>query len=146
MSHAGSNTEAEPDLTPMLDLVMQLLMYFIMVANFIGQENNADVKLPIAQSAKPKSPNEGDVLFLNVNADGKVLIFGEAPKDMDGARLWLDNKALDAKRKSPDGVNRTAIVVRAHKDASYETVYRLMQTCKEKGFKHFKLRAIIREG
>ena len=42
MSHGGGDSnEAEPDLTPMLDLVMQLLMYFIMVANFIDQENTA---------------------------------------------------------------------------------------------------------
>jgi biopolymer transport protein ExbD len=145
MSHGGSG-EAEPDLTPMLDLVMQMLMYFIMVANFLDQENTADVYLPIAQAAKPISKDDANVLFLNVDKDGRVLILGEAPKDMDATRLWLDNQALNAKQKSTDGSNRTAIVVRAHRDVNYETVYKLMETCKQKGFKRFKLRAFIAEG
>jgi biopolymer transport protein ExbD len=146
MAH-GSSENVEPDLTAMLDLVMQLLLYFIMCANFIDQENTADVKLPVAQTAKPIGGGEtSDVLFLNVDKDGKVLILGEAPKDLDATRLWLDNRALDAKAKSGDGPIRTALIVRAHRDASYESVYRLMQTCKEKGFKHFKLRAIIEGG
>ena len=144
MSHgAGGDDSVEPDLTAMLDLVMQLLMYFIMCANFIDQENNADVTLPLAQAAKPLNKDEGDVLFINVGKDGKVLILGEEPKDLNATKLWLDNRALDAKQKSGDNTNRTAIVVRADEDVKYEAVYNLMQTCKEKGFKRFKLRAII---
>ena len=146
MSHGGSDSAAEPDLTPMLDLVMQLLMYFIMCANFIAQENNADVLLPLASAARPLTRDDDDVIFLNVDKDGKVLILGENPKDLDATRLWLDNRALDAKSKSGDGPIRTAIVVRAHRDATYDSVYRLMQACKEKGFKRFKLRAMIAEG
>jgi biopolymer transport protein ExbD len=146
MSHGGGDSGAEPDLTPMLDLVMQLLMYFIMVANFIDQENTAEVALPIAQEAKPISKDDGDVLFLNIDREGRVLILGEPPKDMDGTRLWLDNRALEAKQKNSDGAIHTAIVVRADKDASYDIVYKLMQACKEKGFKRFKLRAFIAEG
>ena len=147
MSHgAGGDDSVEPDLTAMLDLVMQLLMYFIMCANFIDQENTAEVLLPVAQMAKPISRDDADVLFVNVDQDGKVLILGEAPKDLDATRLWLDNRALEAKTKSGDNSIRTAIVVRAHRDASYDSVYRLMQACKEKGFKRFKLRAMIAEG
>ena len=148
MSHGGCSSEeiADPDLTAMLDVVMQMLMYFIMCANFIDQENTAEVLLPVAQMAKPISRDDADVLFVNVDQDGKVLILGEAPKDLDATRLWLDNRALEAKTKSGDNSIRTAIVVRAHRDASYDSVYRLMQACKDKGFKRFKLRAMIAEG
>jgi biopolymer transport protein ExbD len=144
MSHGGGgNDSAEPDLTAMLDVVMQLLMYFIMCANFIAQENNADVLLPLATAARPLSQEDSDVIFLNVDKEGKVLILGEPPKDLDAARLWLDNRALDAKQRSGSDVINTAVIVRAHQDVSYETVYRLMETSKQKGFKRFKLRAII---
>jgi biopolymer transport protein ExbD len=144
MSHGGGGDDnIEPDLTAMLDVVMQLLMYFIMCANFIAQENNADVLLPLASAARPLTRDDDDVIFLNVDKDGKVLILGEAPKDLDATRLWLDNRALDAKAKSGDDKINTAVVVRAHQDVNYETVYRLMETSKLKGFKRFKLRAII---
>ncbi len=144
MSHGGGGDDtAEPDLTAMLDVVMQLLMYFIMCANFIAQENNVDVLLPLATNAKPLTPEDNDVLFLNIDKEGKVKILGEAAKDMDATRLWLDNRALDAREKSGDGSIRTAVVVRADRDVPYETVYRLMETAKAKGFKRFKLRATI---
>ncbi len=147
MSHGGSSHDnAEPDLTAMLDLVMQLLLYFIMCANFFDQENNAEVQLPVAQMARPVGNDGEDALLLNVDQDGKVLILGEAPKDMESTKLWLDNRALDAKSKSPDGTIHTVLVVRAHRDCSYDNVYKLMQLCKEKGFRHFKLRATIAEG
>jgi biopolymer transport protein ExbD len=145
MSHGdgGGEENIEPDLTAMLDVVMQLLMYFIMCANFIAQENNADVLLPLATAARPLSKDDDDVLFLNVDKDGKVLILGETPKDLDATRLWLDNRALDAKSKSGNDTISTAVIVRAHQDVNYETVYRLMEIAKLKGFKRFKLRAII---
>ena len=102
MSHGGGGDDnAEPDLTAMLDVVMQLLMYFIMCANFIDQENTAEVLLPVAAMARPLGKEESDVLFLNVDQEGKVLILGEAPKDLDATKLWLDNRALDAKRRTP---------------------------------------------
>ena len=85
MSHgAGAgDIRAEPDLTPMLDLVMQLLMYFIMCVNFIGEEVNENVQLPPAQAARPIDKSEGDVLFVNVNKDGKnhTAIILRADKD-----------------------------------------------------------------
>jgi biopolymer transport protein ExbD len=145
MSHGagGGDENIEPDLTAMLDVVMQLLMYFIMCANFIAQENNEDILLPLATAARPLSKDDDDVLFLNVDKDGKVLILGENPKDLDATRLWLDNRALDAKQKSGGETINTSVVVRAHQDVSYETVYRLMEIAKLKGFKRFKLRAII---
>jgi biopolymer transport protein ExbD len=143
MSHGGGDDTAEPDLTAMLDVVMQLLMYFIMCANFIAQENNADVLLPLATAAKPLSKEDDDVLFLNVDKEGKVLILGEGPKDLDATRLWLDNRRLDAQKKSGSDAINTAVIVRAHRDVPYETVYRLMEMAKQKGFKRFKLRATI---
>jgi biopolymer transport protein ExbD len=147
MSHgAGGDDSADPDLTAMLDVVMQMLMYFIMCANFIDRENNVDVRLPVAQAARPLSKEDGDVLFLNVDKDGMVLTLDEPkPKDMDATRLWLDNRALDAKQRTGDGTNKTAVVVRADQDVKYEVVFNLMRTCKEKGFKRFKLRATIKQ-
>jgi biopolymer transport protein ExbD len=149
MSHGGGgggDDNVEPDLTAMLDVVMQLLMYFIVCVNFIDQENTADVLLPVAQMARPLSRDDTDVLFLNVDQSGRVLILGEEPKDLDATRLWLANRAIDARERYKDGPVRTAVVVRAHRDASYDDVYKLMQACKQNGFKRFKLRALVAEG
>ncbi len=140
MAHAPG-TDTHPDLTAMLDVVMQMLLYFIMCARLLNEQTNADIKLPASQAARPMTKGEGEVLFLNVNADGKVLALGEPPMTLSAAKYWLEKRAGEYKR---DGQVQAAVVVRADKDANYEQVYRVLQACKDKGFRRFKLRAEMR--
>ena len=67
--HAASMNEirAEPNLVPLLDLVFQLIMFFMVCVNFVSQQVNEDIKLPVAQSARPMDKTEVDVLFLNLD-------------------------------------------------------------------------------
>src|SRR3954462_9717577 len=63
---AAEASSAEPNLTPLLDLVLQLLMFFMMCVNFVNEQVSEDVKLPVSQSARPMDKTESDVLFLNL--------------------------------------------------------------------------------
>src|SRR5947209_19097482 len=68
MSHGGSSDGGtmEPNLTPLLDVVLQLLMFFMMCVNFVTEQVSGDIKLPVSQSARPMDKTETDVLFINV--------------------------------------------------------------------------------
>src|SRR5947209_9829151 len=68
MSHspAAEGSSAEPNLTPLLDVVLQLLMFFMMCVNFVTEQVNEDVKLPESQSAMPMDKADVDVLFINL--------------------------------------------------------------------------------
>src|SRR5262249_31149981 len=70
MSHgpASEGSAAEPNLVPLLDVVMQLLMFFIMCVNFVNEQVNQSITLPWSQVALPQSKDETDVLFLNIKA------------------------------------------------------------------------------
>ena len=52
MSHGSS---AEPNLTPMLDMVFQLVTFFMLVINFSSENYDQRVRLPVAGSARPMS-------------------------------------------------------------------------------------------
>jgi biopolymer transport protein ExbD len=129
-----------PDLTAMLDVVMQMLLYFIMCARLINEQTSAEIKLPVSQAARPMAKGEGEVLFVNINEEGKVLALGEAPMNLSEARFWLEKRAAEYRK---DGEVQAAVVIRAHKDTEYEHVYRVMQACKDKGFRRFKVRALM---
>jgi len=43
----------EPNLIPLLDLVLQMVMFFMACTNFAMENLNEAVQLPLAQSAKP---------------------------------------------------------------------------------------------
>src|ERR1700758_1528176 len=80
---AGSVTselKAEPNLTPLLDVVFQLITFFMLVINFSSENYDQRVRLPVAESARPIDDSQQvseDRLVLNVDEEGHLLIGGE---------------------------------------------------------------------
>ena len=147
MSHpsTGLDDKCDPNLTPLLDVVLQLLMFFMMCVNFVTEQVNEDIKLPYAQSARPMDKGEQDVLFLNIEEHGQLLVLGrEDPLNLIRTKYYLKRQFEDAAKASPDGRVRTVIVIRAHKDADYSQVYQVLQLCKSEGFRKLSLRAMTR--
>src|SRR5689334_3835522 len=68
MSHgpAGDAAHTEPNLTPLLDVVLQLLMFFMMCVNFVSEQVNEDIRLPNSQAVKPMDKADTDLLFINL--------------------------------------------------------------------------------
>lgn len=141
---SGEGTEAcDPNLIPLLDLVLQLLMLFIVCANFIQQETSSDVELPDSQSARPIEKGSADVLILNLNHEGAVVVLGRDPmkKELE-IKVWLDDQYRDALRNSKDGKVNTIVILRPSKFADYEKAYEVMKLCKGAGFTSLNLRAV----
>ena len=170
MSHGGSSDggNMEPNLTPLLDVVLQLLMFFMMCVNFVTNQVSEDIVLPESMSAVPMDKSETDVLFVNIRpfilkdfeskgqaaldrlttkfkeGDPFIIILGEEPMRFGEFKFWLKSQYQTIKRTSKDGKVKTSIVMRAHRLTDYDQVYRLMQTCKIEGFRQIKLRAITK--
>lgn len=166
MSHGGDDNSAEPDLTPLLDLVLQLLMFFIINVNFVSEQVNPDIKLPQSESARPiDKPAEKDI-FLNQksrsaawldrqpadvrqrlsNADSVVMVTGSPPMSMLEARSWLKDTYERAQRNSKDGQVNITIHFRPDGDLEVNELMKLMTACKLAGFKNLKMHAVIRGG
>jgi biopolymer transport protein ExbD len=168
MSHGGGAEHVEPDLTPLLDLVMQLLMFFIVNVNFVGEQVNPDIKLPTSESARPIDKADTQAIFLNQksmrdrafvnrlsqadqerlrNAESVVLIPG-VPHAMSllECRAWLKDKYADLARQAPDGQVKTVIHFRPDEELELNQFFLLMQSCKDVGFKKLAVRAIVRGG
>jgi biopolymer transport protein ExbD len=176
MSHAtaGDIAHAEPNLTPLLDVVLQLLMFFMMCVNFVNEQVNESIRLPNSQAVKPMDKADTDVLFINLkpfdlkefqdrlpsdvlarvqekfhDGDECVLIPGKEPMRRSDLNVWLKQQYADAKQiaeSRADGAKdvNTAIVIRAHKDADYVQVFEILQMCKNVGYRRLKLRALTK--
>src|SRR5262245_65987269 len=81
MSHAAS---AEPNLTPILDMVFQLITFFMLVINFKSASMDLDLKLPVVGSARPVEHEGEDLLVLNINSEGKLRVYGQLIANVDG--------------------------------------------------------------
>ncbi len=145
--HGGRSDNADPNLVPLLDLVLQLIMFFIMVVNFVTEQVNRGINLPTAQTARPMENRKiGGTLFLNMDAKGQVTVPEEAkplttiPEIRFYLRKCHDDAARLAQQLGEKGVN-TVVVLRADRGVDYAYVYHVLRMCKEVGFRKLQLRA-----
>ena len=151
---ASMTTElrAEPNLTPLLDVVFQLITFFMLVINFSSENYDRRVRLPVAGSARPADDPKGaseDRLVLNVDQDGHLIFGGEVQPlhkaiqtikhqaDLIKINLKAGGQKLDSSGSLP-----TTIVFRADKETSFSSVLSLIKACQSNGFRKFALKAM----
>jgi biopolymer transport protein ExbD len=153
MSATVSALKAEPNLTPLLDVVFQLITFFMLVINFSNENYDARVKLPVAGSARPieegeKAANE-DRLVLNVDKDGHLIFGGQVlptHKAIQEIKHQADLVKLNLKaagiKPDPTGALPTTIILRADRDTQFSSLYQLITACQANGFRKFALKAM----
>ncbi|MDO6685315.1 MULTISPECIES: ExbD/TolR family protein [unclassified Agarivorans] len=97
--------EAEINLTPMLDIVFIMLIFFIVTSSFVSP-SSIDVTTPVAQSAEQTSNN---AVLLSLSADGSVQLNGQA----SDVRL-IKAKLIQLKQQQP----QLAVLVQADQQSS----------------------------
>jgi biopolymer transport protein ExbD len=142
---------AEPDLTPILDLVFQLITFFMLVVNFKAAALDLDLKLPVVGSAQPVDmKGKQDLLILNVNSQGQLKVYGEPVKDI-GAYIANEAQAsrLSAHSTHPDlkpGDDLpSTVVIRADRGTRFSTLNTIITTCQKQGYRKFALKALNKE-
>jgi len=146
MSSEASAGEA--DLTPILDMVFQLITFFMLIVNFKGSEFDQTLKLPVLGSARPVDTNGNEeMLVLNITKEGKLKMQGSV---YDFERVLNKEAKLalsKVKQKNPkfDPQNDdlpTTVVVRADKEIPFRLLKFVLDKCQEKGYRKFSLKAM----
>jgi|SRR5947209_16396016 len=145
-----ASTDAEPNLVPLLDLVLQLIMFFMMCAQFaVMEQTDRSIKLPTASQARP-IPEEGlgpDAVFLGITGDGAVKVVGRPPMTTEEEivtflkRDVYESALRTAKQRHEKDI-RTVVVIRADQNADFAQVYKVMRRCQEAGLRKLQLRAL----
>ena len=143
---AGSVTgevRAEPNLTPLLDVVFQLITFFMLVINFTADNYDQRVHLPVAGSARPVEDTQRvseDRIVLNVDREGHLLVGGQtqplqrSPPDHQapGRPGQAQPQGGRPEGRSGNGLP-TTVVFRADKDATFASVMTLINACQTQG-------------
>lgn len=112
----------DPDLTPMIDIVFLLIVFFMTVANVISSEN-VPIKIPVAdQSIVPES-REGRLIF-TITADGKFFK-GSAPVELEE----ITTLVAASVQSDPN----LPILLRIDALTPYEFTQQMMSACSEGG-------------
>jgi biopolymer transport protein ExbD len=147
-AHSGEG--ADPNLTPMLDLVFQLITFFMLVINFKGATMDLTLKLPILGSARPLDyKGRYEPLLLNINSEGKVEAFNEKVNIDDfikrEARIVKSQLKANGEEPTKDGELPVPVVIRADKKVPFSLLNHVIRACQDQGYRQFALNAMTRE-
>ncbi|MEO8493810.1 MAG: biopolymer transporter ExbD [Planctomycetota bacterium] len=98
------NSRSEMDMTPMIDIVFLLIIFFMTVTQ-VSKLNNEPVELPKLKGTEDQKPS---VLTINVNELGDIIVSGRTFPI--GELVSLINREL---RRVGDDPNLLGIVIRA---------------------------------
>lgn len=147
---AQTSEGVEPNLTPILDMVFQLITFFMLVINFKGASLDLSLQLPVLGSARPLDyTGTQEPLLLNIDPSGGVQSYGQPidvqtfiPKEAKMLRLQL--KALG--KPIPDGELPVPVIIRADKSVDFATLLGIIRLCQSEGYRQIALSAMNRQG
>ena len=138
------------DMTPMIDMVFQLLIFFMILINFADADQNVRVKLPENDIVKPPEQPIPNAVTLQIARQEKkkneysVLIGAEeffGDKDLKRLKLALDKEVKFVKTEKKKSASDMTVILRADRDAPIGFINRVIHTCQEADIETFALRA-----
>jgi biopolymer transport protein ExbD len=88
--------EPQLNLTPMIDVILTLIIFFMVATKFSEEERAVDLKLPTAAQSGAPSAAAGTPRVVNVQADGSILL-GNTPIALEE----LTKQLTSARQQSP---------------------------------------------
>lgn len=117
-------------LTPLIDVVFLLLIFFLVTSEFEDEERRLDIVLPNATSAVPMAGKPREVV-VDIDAAGNLYLRGE-PTDVQR----LDRVLSEAVARNP--TNQT-VVIRADEATPFQPVVSVMDVCNRTGVSDYSV-------
>jgi len=140
MAKAKKVPDSSIDMTPMIDMTFQLIAFFMILINFSEADQDARVKLPSSELAKPPDGPPGKQITVNVDKAGQVIIAGQVYGTPEAIKPLLNNEKYLLESQNKSAADST-IIIRAHQAAKTGAVQAAIRACQDSGFEKFTLRA-----
>jgi len=118
------------NMTPVIDMVFLLLIFFLVASHFAEEERHLEVVLPAASEAKPliAVPTE---FFVNVSQEGQFFVDGR----------MLSEGELEAALRQAVVNNPTSqkVIIRADKRVVFDRVVAVMNLCNRTGVQSYSV-------
>ena len=134
MNKHDAQTEMEMNMTPMIDVVFLLIIFFMIITD-LTQQDLEELQLPKARSAVEDKPDIEVVRpIINIPQSGRMIYKRRALYDpeidgenMQGLEHFLADQAgrMPKKDKLPDN----PLMIRADRGTEFKYIQRVMETC-----------------
>jgi len=120
--------DAQIDLTPMLDVVFIMLIFFIVTTSFV-KETGIDINRPSASTAEKKS--KGNILIA-IKSNGEI---------------WMDQRHIDIRavraniQRMKAKFPQSSVIIQSDKESKTGTLVRVMDQIRLAGVKNISIAA-----
>jgi len=112
------------DLTPMMDMVFNLLIFFMVVSQFANDERELKVQLPEGTMAMPLTAKPREI-FVNIDEVGRFSIRGQT--------LTVSQLGEMLVQAAGDNPATQTVIIRADKRVPWDYVAAAMRLCNQAG-------------
>lgn len=130
------DTEPEVNLTPLIDVVFLLLIFFMVTTSFI-QDSELHIELPYASVAP--QPEQTSGIRIAVNAEGRYFLNGQELINTEPETL------KQALRKITGEEANGPLVIRADAQASHQAVVTVLDVAGQLGYANIVIETANRE-
>jgi biopolymer transport protein ExbD len=122
------NGDSEINLTPMLDIVFIMLIFFVVTTSFV-KESGIDVNRPSAQTAEPR--DQGNILIA-ITPNGEIWI-DKRPVDIRAIRAVVERLVAE----NPEG----GVIIQGDREAEIGLLVKVMDQVRKAGVKNVSIAA-----
>ena len=121
------NDDASIDMTPMLDIVFIMLIFFIVTTSFV-KESGIDVNRPIAQTSQKKDKGNNILIAITNNEE-----------------IWIDKRQIDLRalraniQRLSNSDDKTSIIIQADMESKTGLLVAVMDQIKMAGIQSISI-------
>ncbi|WP_420933897.1 ExbD/TolR family protein [Alteromonas sp. A081] len=130
--HTSAEDEAQIDMTPMLDIVFIMLIFFIVTTSFV-KEKGLDVNRPEDNQAKNDKPSKA--LSIRIDENGTIMMGG---REVDVRRVVANTQTYLAEN------NTDTAAIQADEETEHGVVVEVMNQVKVAGIS--KVSVLVKKG
>ncbi|MHC4777733.1 MAG: ExbD/TolR family protein [Planctomycetota bacterium] len=143
----AKNPEMKMNLTPMIDVVFQLIIFFMLVTE-MAQADLEILSLPEASQAMP-DPGNAKRVVVNITApegEGacRIKVRGQE-MNLRGLRTYLRTEAQLQPDLSRPGVSELPVLIRADRETPFRYTQAVLQECVRPGIRIWKVQIAASE-
>lgn len=117
-------------LTPLIDVVFLLLIFFLVTSEFEEEERRLDIVLPSATSAVPMVSKPREIV-VDIDASGAIYLSGQPTELSELNRLMQIAVASNPTNQS--------VVIRADRATPFQPVVSVMDLCNKTGIRDYSV-------
>jgi len=136
-------TEMEMNMTPMIDVVFLLIIFFMIITD-LTQQDLEDLQLPVATAADQDKPDPKKKRpIFNIKSTGEIVVtrvpiyspetHDNLPEPFIEVKKTLAKIARDMPKAVEDGLPDDPLMIRGDASVPFKYVQQVMQICGEKG-------------